>query len=77
MWWVYALLSALFAAITAILAKVEIKGINSDLATAIRTVFILLIAWSNVLARKEIDPPDCLSQCCKSISLKGHPQAIL
>ena len=54
MWWIYALLSALFAAITAILAKVGIKGINSDLATAIQTVFILLIAWSIVLARKEI-----------------------
>jgi len=44
MWWVYALLSALFAALTAILAKVGIKGINSDLATAIRTCFILVIA---------------------------------
>jgi transporter family protein len=54
MWWIYALLSALFAALTAILAKVGIKGINSDLATAIRTVFILLIAWGIVLARKEI-----------------------
>jgi bacterial/archaeal transporter family protein len=53
MWWIYALLSAVFAAITALLAKVGIKGINSDLATAIRTIFILLIAWSIVLARKE------------------------
>jgi len=50
MWWIYALLSAL----TAILAKVGIKGINTDLATAIRKVFILLIAWGIVLARKEI-----------------------
>ena len=54
MWWFYALLSALFAALTAILAKVGIKGINSNLATAIRTVFILFIAWGIVLARKEI-----------------------
>ena len=53
MWWIYALLSALFAAFTAILAKVGIKGINSDLATAIRTIFILLIAWGIVFARKE------------------------
>jgi len=44
MWWTYALLSALFASGTAILAKVGVKGINSDLATAIRTVSILLIA---------------------------------
>ena len=62
MWWIYALLSALFAAITAILAKVGIKGINSDLATAIRTVFILLIAWSIVLARKEIFGINILSK---------------
>jgi bacterial/archaeal transporter family protein len=46
MWWVYALLSALFAALTAVFAKVGIKGVDSDLATAIRTVVILLIAWT-------------------------------
>lgn len=46
MWWIYALLSALFAALTAILAKKGIAGIDSDLATAIRTVVILFIAWS-------------------------------
>jgi transporter family protein len=55
MWWIYALLSAVFAALTAILAKVGIKGINSDLATAIRTIFILLIAWGIVLFRKELN----------------------
>ena len=53
MWWTYALLSALFASCTAIMAKVGVKGINSDLATAIRTLFILLIAWGIVFARKE------------------------
>lgn len=52
MWWIYALLSALFAALTALLAKVGIKGINSDLATAIRTIFILVIACGIVLAVK-------------------------
>jgi bacterial/archaeal transporter family protein len=46
MWWVYALLSAFFAALTAVFAKVGIKGVDSDLATAIRTVVILLIAWT-------------------------------
>lgn len=45
MWWIYALLSALFAALTAIFAKIGIKGVNTDLATAIRTVVILVIAW--------------------------------
>ena len=45
MWWIYALLSALFAALTAIFAKVGIKGVDTDLATAIRTAIILIIAW--------------------------------
>ncbi|MFI5263159.1 MAG: EamA family transporter [Candidatus Kapaibacterium sp.] len=51
MWWIYALLSAVFAALTAIFAKIGIKGVNSDLATAVRTVVILFIAWGIVLAR--------------------------
>lgn len=45
MWWIYALLSAVFAALTAIFAKIGIKGVDSDLATAIRTVVILVLAW--------------------------------
>src|ERR1700742_4000327 len=45
MWWIFALLSAFFAALTAIFAKVGIKGVDTDLATAIRTAVILLIAW--------------------------------
>jgi len=51
MWWLYALLSALFAALTAILAKVGIKGVDSDLATAFRTIVILIIAWGIVFAK--------------------------
>jgi transporter family protein len=49
MWWIYALLSAAFAALTAIFAKAGIKGVDSDLATAIRTVIILIIAWGIAL----------------------------
>lgn len=49
MWKYYALLSAFFAALTAIFAKVGVKDINSDLATAIRTTVILLLAWGIVL----------------------------
>src|SRR3954469_15407821 len=45
MWWIYALLSAFFAALTAIFAKIGIKGVDTDLATAIRTVVILVLAW--------------------------------
>src|SRR5665213_1958377 len=51
MWWTYALLSALFAALTAIFAKVGIKGVDTDLATAIRTVVILIIAWGIAFIR--------------------------
>ncbi|HPS52941.1 MAG TPA: EamA family transporter [Phycisphaerae bacterium] len=47
-WWVYALASAFFAALTAVLAKVGVKGIDSDLATAIRTIVILIITWGIV-----------------------------
>ena len=53
MWWIYALLSALFASLTAIFAKIGIAGVNSNLATAIRTIIILLVAWGIVLARGE------------------------
>jgi bacterial/archaeal transporter family protein len=53
MWWTYALLSAFFAALTAVFAKVGITGVNSNLATAIRTVVILVVAWSLVFFRNE------------------------
>ena len=46
MWWIYALLSAFFAALTAIFAKIGIKNVNTDLATAIRTAVILVLAWA-------------------------------
>lgn len=49
MWKYYALLSAFFAALTAIFAKIGVKDINSDLATAIRTTVILFITWGIVL----------------------------
>ncbi|MEO6851138.1 MAG: EamA family transporter [Mucilaginibacter sp.] len=55
MWWIYALLSALFAALTAIFAKVGIKGVDSDLATAIRTVIILILAWGIALFKGSAD----------------------
>ena len=48
MWRVYALLSALFAALTTILAKIGIKDVNSHLATALRTVVVLFMAWGMV-----------------------------
>jgi transporter family protein len=48
MWVVFALFSALFAALTSILAKIGIENVNSNLATAIRTVVILILAWGIV-----------------------------
>lgn len=48
MWFVFALLSAVFAALTSILAKVGIEGVNSNLATALRTIVVLGMAWGMV-----------------------------
>ena len=48
MWFVFALLSAIFASFTSILAKVGIDGVNSNLATAIRTVVVVIMAWGMV-----------------------------
>ena len=48
MWFIFALLSAVFAALTSILAKVGIDGVNSNLATAIRTVVVIAMAWGMV-----------------------------
>lgn len=48
MWLIFALLSAVFAALTSILAKIGIDGVNSNLATAIRTVVVVFMAWGMV-----------------------------
>ena len=48
MWFVFALLSAVFAALTSILAKIGIEGVNSNLATALRTIVVLAMAWGMV-----------------------------
>ena len=45
MWVIFAILSAIFAALTSILAKVGIEGVNSNLATAVRTIIVVLMAW--------------------------------
>lgn len=45
MWFFYAVLSSVFAALTAVFAKIGLNGINSNLATAIRTVIVLIMAW--------------------------------
>lgn len=66
MWGLMAILSAVFAALTSILAKVGIKDLESNLATAIRTSVVLIMAWLMVFAKKkqieisETDKKACL-----------------
>ena len=48
MWFLFAVLSAVFAAFTSILAKIGIEGVNSNLATAIRTVVVVIMSWGMV-----------------------------
>lgn len=61
-WVTYALLSAFFAALTTIFAKIGVQGVSSNLATAIRTVVILFIAWGWVFATGEVKGITTLSQ---------------
>lgn len=62
MWWIFALLAAFFAALTAIFAKLGIKGVDTDLATAIRTVVILILAWSIAFFRGSISTINTLTK---------------
>ena len=71
MWWMYALLSAFFAGLTAVLAKVGVKGVDSDLATAVRTVVILVLAWSVVLFKKTAHPAGLSRQNLLFLVLSG------
>lgn len=62
MWWIYAILSAIFASLTAIFAKLGIANINSNFATGIRTIVIVIMIWSIVLARGEAKGISTLSK---------------
>ncbi|QQV03886.1 MULTISPECIES: EamA family transporter [Chryseobacterium] len=53
MWWIYAILSALFASLTTIFAKLGVANINSNLATGIRTVIILIMVWCIIWGKGE------------------------
>lgn len=55
MWFIFALLSAIFASLTSILAKIGIDGVNSNLATAIRTAVVLIMAWGMVFITGSIN----------------------
>ena len=72
LWVVYAMLSAVFAALTSILAKLGISGIDSNLATAIRTVVVLIMAWGIVFmtgVHKQI--PDIGGRAWLFLTLSG------
>ncbi len=61
MWWIYALLSAVFAALTAILAKLGVRGVDSNVATAVRTVVVLALAWGVVAVQGNLGAVTAIS----------------
>ena len=73
-WMIYAILAAVFAALTSILAKVGISGVESNLGTAIRTAVVLVLSWGIVFARKKhtglrtIDKKELLFICLSGIA---------
>lgn len=62
MWWIYAILSAFFASLTAIFSKLGVAHINSNLATGIRTIVILILIWTIILTRGEAKGISSLSK---------------
>jgi transporter family protein len=72
MWIIYALLAALFAAITAILAKIGLDGVNPNLAVAVRTVVVLIMAWGIVFVTgKHNEIPDIAQKSWVFLGLSG------
>jgi bacterial/archaeal transporter family protein len=62
MWWTYAFLSAVFAALTAILAKLGVKGVDSNVATAVRTGVVLVLAWVVVAVQGNLGAVTAISR---------------
>ena len=72
MWFLFALLSAVFAAFTSILAKIGVEGVNSTLATAIRTVVVLVMAWGMVfMTHTQTGISDISRKSCVFLILSG------
>ena len=72
MWFIFALLSAIFAALTSILAKVGIEGVNSNLATALRTGVVLVMSWGMVfLTHAQTGLPDISRKSWLFLILSG------
>ena len=76
MWLVFALLSAIFAALTSILAKVGIEGVNSTLATAIRTGVVLLMAWGMVFLTDTQGGISAPSPAPQTVHLSAAPRRL-
>jgi transporter family protein len=70
-WLAWALLSALFAGLTAVLAKVGVRGVDSDLATAVRTVVVLAFAWAIALTRSAQPLADIPGRAWLFLGLSG------
>lgn len=62
MWWIYAILSAIFASLTAIFAKLGVANVNSNLATGIRTIVVLIMIWAIILSKNEAKGISSLSK---------------
>ena len=72
MWILYAVLSAIFAALTSILAKIGIENVDSNLATAVRTVVVIVMAWAIVFATgKQTGLPDISQKSWLFLGLSG------
>lgn len=72
MWLIFAILSAVFAAVTAVLAKVGIAGVDSNLATAIRTVVVVIMAWIVVFVSHRVGhPSESLAAAISGISVRS------
>ena len=77
MWLVFAILSSVFAALTSILAKVGIDGVNSNLATAIRTLVVLIMAWAMVfLTNKQSGITEIGKKSWIFLICQGWPQEL-
>ena len=75
MWWLFALLSAVFAALTSILAKIGIEDVDSNLATAIRTVVVVGTIGSYKYRQKKLDIPcpfGSCNRCFVALLLQGY-----
>ena len=73
MWQVYAVLSAVFASLTALFSKMGVRGIDSNLATAVRVSFILILVWGIVIFTGKMGEVRSTSRPCSSATCAALP----